>query len=121
METNCGGVTVSVTVPAMVPEVAVMTVVPWPTPSATPAAVIVIDTLSKIIPDDTYLTELRIDDHKLEISGLTHDAASLIAILERSQQFTNASFNAPTTHSPSEAREHFDIEANIQPTFPSAR
>jgi general secretion pathway protein L len=89
--------------------------------NTTPAAVIVIDTLSKIIPDDTYLTELRIDDHKLEISGLTHDAASLIAILERSQQFTNASFNAPTTHSPSEAREHFDIEANIQPTFPSAR
>jgi general secretion pathway protein L len=80
----------------------------------TPPAVIVLETLSRILPDDTYLTELRIEDNKVKLEGVTHNAASLIKLLEQSNQFTRATFFGPTTRSPSDAVERFHIEAIIE-------
>ncbi len=84
----------------------------------TPANVIVLDTLSEALPDDTYLTELHVTDGKLEITGVTREAASLIRIIEQTDQFTSATFFAPTTRGPQEAGEQFHIQAKIVPTFP---
>ncbi len=81
----------------------------------TPSSVIVLDTLSQILPDHTYVTELRIEDNKLRLTGMTKDAPSLIGLIEKSGRFTRATFFAPTTQSPSEPGEHFHIEAEIQP------
>jgi general secretion pathway protein L len=83
-----------------------------------PSSVIVLDTLSRILPDHTYVTELRIEDHKLRLSGVTKDAPSLISLIEQSGRFTRATFSAPTTQSPSEPGERFHIEADIQPLIP---
>ena len=80
----------------------------------TPPAVIILETLSRILPDDTYLTELRIEDNKVKLEGVTHNAASLIKLLEQSRQFTRATFFAPTTRSPSDTVERFHIEAIIE-------
>lgn len=85
------------------------------------ASVIVLESLSKALPDDTYLTELQVADGKLQISGLTHEAASLIAIIEQTDQFKQATFFAPTTRAPVEGAEQFHIEAQIAPFFPAVR
>ena len=83
-----------------------------------PSSVIVLDTLSQILPDHTYVTELRIEDNKLRLTGVTKDAPSLISLIEQSGRFTRATFSAPTTQSPSEPGERFHIEAEIAPLVP---
>ncbi len=84
-----------------------------------PSTVIVLESLSQALPDDTYLTELHVADGKLEITGVTREAASLIRIIEQTEQFRNATFFAPTTRAPLAAGEQFHIEARILPYFPA--
>ena len=81
----------------------------------TPASVIVLEALSRALPDNTYVTELHLAGNKLQISGITRDAPSLIPRIEQSQHFTRATFYAPTTRSPSDPGERFHIEALIEP------
>ena len=79
-----------------------------------PSAVLVMETLSKILPDQTYVTELRLEGNKLRLTGITRDAPSLIGLIERSGRFTRATFFAPTTRSPSDTGDRFHIEAIIK-------
>jgi general secretion pathway protein L len=81
----------------------------------TPASVIVLDALSQLLPDHTYVTELHLAGSKLQISGITRDAPSLIPLIEQSQHFTRATFYAPTTRAPSDPGERFHIEARVEP------
>ncbi len=82
-----------------------------------PSSVIVLEALSQILPDDTYLTELRILGDKLQIVGLARDPPSLIRLIEQSSHFSQATFFAPTTRAPSETKEHFSIEARLEPVY----
>jgi general secretion pathway protein L len=82
-----------------------------------PSAVIVLEALSRILPDNTYVTELRVEGDKLQIVGITHDAPQLIGLIEQSPNFTRATFFAPTTSTAGESGEHFHIEAKIKPVF----
>jgi general secretion pathway protein L len=84
----------------------------------TPSSVIVLETLSQILPDHTYVSELRIEGNKLRLTGVTRDAPSLIGLIEQSPRFTRATFFAATTRSPSDSGERFHIEAQIQPLVP---
>ena len=82
---------------------------------AAPSSVMIIENLSRILPDNTYVTELRIESDKIQVVGVTHDAPTLIGLMEQSGLFTRATFFAPTTRSPSETGERFHIQALIQP------
>jgi len=81
----------------------------------TPASVIVLEALSQLLPDHSYVTELHLAGGKLQISGITRDAPSLIPLIEQSQHFTRATFYAPTTRAPSDPGERFHIEMRIEP------
>ena len=83
----------------------------------TPSSVITLEALSKLLPDDTYVTELRIDGERLQIVGMTSDAPSLIRLIEQSPHFARAIFFAPTTRSPGTTKEQFHIESHINPIF----
>ena len=77
----------------------------------------ILEALSKMLPDDTHLTEFRIEDGKVQIVGLAGDASQLIPLIEQSRQFTRATFFAPTVRGPN-GGESFHIEAHLEPSFP---
>ena len=79
-----------------------------------PASVIVLDALSQVLPDHTYVTELHLAGNKLQIAGFTRDAPSLIPLIEQSQHFTRATFYAPTTRAPSDPGDRFHIETRVE-------
>jgi general secretion pathway protein L len=83
----------------------------------TPSSIMVLESISRALPDTTYVTELRIEDDKVQIVGMTQDAPSLVRLIEQSPQFTRATFFAPTTHAANEAGERFHIEAHIAAYF----
>lgn len=82
-----------------------------------PLAVLVLEQLARILPDDTYLSELQMAEGKLEIAGVSADATRLVGMLERSQTFSRATFSAPTTHAPNGPGDQFHIQAQVNARY----
>jgi general secretion pathway protein L len=80
-----------------------------------PVLTIVVEELSRLMPDDTYLSEIEVDGEKVRVTGTSRGATALIGLIEKSPEFSNAVFFAPTTRGPRDAGERFHIEATIQP------
>jgi general secretion pathway protein L len=76
-------------------------------------AVAVMEALSAILPDDTYLTELSLDGGRVRISGVSARATEIVPLLEGSGKFKNAAFYAPTTRTAGRGADRFSIEAVV--------
>ena len=80
-----------------------------------PVASLVIEELSRILPDNTFLTEFEISGDKVRVGGFSGDATALIGIIEKSPDLADAAFFAPTTRGTQDPGERFHIEATIRP------
>jgi general secretion pathway protein L len=87
----------------------------WYEKEVTPSATILLEALSRALPDTAYLTELSLQGDTLRIAGLSDDAPSLLAPLEHSGYFTNARFFAPTVRAPDGKHFSFHIEGRVEP------
>jgi general secretion pathway protein L len=81
----------------------------------TPIAVVVLEELSAVLPDDTYVSDLALDAGRLRVAGVSAHAAELVALLEASGHFRNAVFYAPTTRMPDGLTDRFSIETALAP------
>lgn len=73
----------------------------------------VLDELSKIVPNNAYLSNLRYRSGGLEVQGSAENASGLIPILERSPVFENVGFNAPSNRG-RDNRETFSLKADLE-------
>ncbi len=81
----------------------------------TPVAVTAIDALATVLPDDTYLSELRIADGHVRITGVSRNVAGLVPLIEANRAFAEASFFAPTTRLPDNNGDRFYLDARVVP------
>ena len=73
----------------------------------------VMDELSKTVPTNAYLSNLRYRNGVLEMQGNAESASALIPILERSPLLENVGFNAPSNRG-RDNRETFSLKADIE-------
>jgi general secretion pathway protein L len=71
--------------------------------------------LTRILPDDTYLTEVTQQQRKVTLSGRSAAAARLIGALSADDGLRNVAFAAPVTRLEAIRQELFTITAEVSP------
>jgi general secretion pathway protein L len=71
--------------------------------------------LTDILPDDTYLTELQQQQHKVVFGGRSAAASRLISAVAAGSQLRNPAFVAPVTRMEAAHMEVFSISAETVP------
>jgi general secretion pathway protein L len=82
---------------------------------ALPLVVDVLAELTARLPDDTWLTDLRLSDAHMQLSGYASSAATLVPVIENSPMFQGARLSGPVLPDASMQRERFSIEADLTP------
>ncbi len=72
-------------------------------------------TLTDVLPDDTFLSELTLRARIVTISGQSAGAAKLIAALAAEHSIRNPAFAAPVTRNEGTHNEGFSIRAEMAP------
>jgi len=74
-----------------------------------PPVIVLIEALSRTLPDSAYLTEIEIHGRETRIVGKSADPTALITKLEDSAQFRDVRFSAPTTREEGETAGTFSV------------
>jgi len=80
-----------------------------------PLAVAVLNEITRILPDGTWLSDLNWEGSDLYIAGFSDQPSSLIGALEASPIFSEARFHAPVTAAPELEKQRFDIALVVTP------
>ena len=83
--------------------------------SAVPEVLLMLNTLSSLIKDDTWLSYAQYSDGHLQIQGESPTASTLIAVLEASELFDHAQFASPVTQDTVSKLERFQITVDVTP------
>ncbi len=73
----------------------------------------ILEELTQLLPDTTFVTDFRIDAGKVSITGLSQSAAALIPLIEKSDLFDGAAMAAPILFDTNANKEQFRIEARL--------
>jgi len=80
---------------------------------STPSVVVMLNTLSALMKDDTWLTYAQYSGGHLQIQGQSPAASSLIGTIEASELFSNVGFVSPVTQDKRSGLERFQITADV--------
>jgi general secretion pathway protein L len=90
---------------------------------AFPGAVQVLEDVTRILPDDTWLTQFELHamrgkdaEREITLRGESANAGRLVSLLEDSKLFTQAAPRSPTTKIQPGPGEIFDVSAHLKPT-----
>ena len=73
----------------------------------------IMEELTTVMPDSAWVSDLRIDGDVVEFNGFAKSAASLVAPLENSPRFMQASLTSPVVLDNSEDKERFSIRLRL--------
>lgn len=85
-----------------------------------PTTVEVLDELSRLLPDSTYLEKLSIEDDRILLIGLSNDASSLVRVLEASSLWRSPALTGALQPDPRSARDRFTLTAELAVAKPAA-
>ncbi len=74
----------------------------------------ILDELTRLLPDNTWLSRFELNGQVLRIQGESGSASSLIGLLEASDLLMAVDFTSPVTINPRSRRERFSIEARLE-------
>jgi general secretion pathway protein L len=80
---------------------------------ATPARVALLDEVTRILPDNTWLQQLQIHGMEVSMQGTTNSSAKLIGLFEQSTLLGNASFKSPLVKGQGN-EERFELAAELK-------
>lgn len=78
-----------------------------------PAFVDVLDELTTLLPDNTWLIRIRYYNGEIQAFGNSPAASTLVGALEQSPMFTNTQFRAPVTRDPRLGVERFHLGTTL--------
>lgn len=81
--------------------------------SNSPALLAVLNELSHVLNDETWLTHMHFAENQLQIQGQSPAASTLISTLEASEYFSGVSFVSPLTQDKTTGRERFQISMTV--------
>ena len=84
--------------------------------SNTPPLMAVLDELARVLPNDTWVYELRLNGKELHLVGNSAKSTALIGFMEESPLFSNVSFSSAVTQVSNSQIERFAISATISDT-----
>lgn len=73
----------------------------------------VMNALTRLIPDQAYVTQLQIQDDRIVLVGHADRASELIGTLEQSPWFASPRFQSPLTRDPRTGKERFQIAVDL--------
>lgn len=79
-----------------------------------PSAVEVIEELTRVMPDGTWLHRLDFKNGEVQFQGLSDAASALIGVVESSTMFQQARFGSPITRDVRSGKERFNISAKLE-------
>ena len=82
-----------------------------------PTVTELLDALTRLTPDDAWLTELQIEGDQIHLTGAAGSATGLLGVIDQSPTFSDAGFRASITQDGQLKRERFDITARIVPNI----
>jgi general secretion pathway protein L len=81
----------------------------------TPLLVDVLNQLTHLLPDGTWLSSFELKGNELRIQGESTGASALVGVLEASPRFSQVRFSSPVTQNPATGRERFQLSATVDP------
>jgi general secretion pathway protein L len=81
----------------------------------TPLVIDVLNQLTRLLPDGTWLSSLELKGNELRIQGESTGASALVGVLEASPRFSQVHFSSPVTQNPATGRERFQLSATVDP------
>jgi general secretion pathway protein L len=85
----------------------------WAKKHETTPVVVTLESVSAALPDDTWLTEFRIGDGRVRLTGVSRNVTALVPLIERVPGFADARFFAPTIRLPGDQGNQFHLEARL--------
>jgi general secretion pathway protein L len=82
---------------------------------ARPPATLIVEEVTRLVPDTAWLEELHIEGDGVEIAGLATSASNLLQIFERSAMFHETRFTAPLRLESGSDRERFRLRTRLKP------
>jgi general secretion pathway protein L len=82
--------------------------------SSQPAAVEILNELTRLLADDVVLNDLKLDADAIDFSGLAKSSAAVVPVLERSAMFKDVLLTSPVTFDANTGKERFSMRLHLR-------
>jgi general secretion pathway protein L len=78
----------------------------------------ILDALSRLMPDDSWIFALEVSGRDVRIAGFSADVPQLIKTLQQSALFDDPQLRAPVVRGPGKGGDRFDLGVTVKPSRP---